>query len=79
MQEKIINDNFVIHHLDYDNVFNFNKTISINNKKTTYCKSFYKEYSENFQKCINRLIPLHSICNYHISKIFKKRKNRFIT
>ena len=29
MQEKIINDNFVIHHLDYDNVFNFNKTISI--------------------------------------------------
>lgn len=69
---KNIRSTFVIHHIDYDNMCILNEIIAMPyetkyGKQTVRnipnCEKCYKEMNENFNNCINKLVPVHQMCN----------------
>jgi len=81
-----LNDNLVIHHIDYDHECFYNNYIKIShptNKRPnrTYkapdCENCYKTTNNKFNECIIRIAPVHKFCNLQIEEKYKEMQSEF--
>ena len=66
-EKNIVDNNFVIHHLDYDNICKYNESLP-------NCEKCYKEDFKQFKLCEEKLVIVHPYCNVMIAKVFRKLK-----
>lgn len=75
-----LNDNFVIHHIDYDHECFTGDIITIPHptpkrpnkvNKVPNCESCKNNNKDKFKECIKKIVPIHKYCNYEIEKINK--------
>jgi len=82
--KKPLGTQFVIHHIDYDNECDYNKTISVakptKNRPTRVrknlpdCETCLIQSTSSFDRCFGRIVPVHGYCNKAIWSETVKRK-----